>query len=198
MTDMNSYGRTIAYQQILTADASVFSIQWLVFPAVLAELLTPGWLLDRYLRSIHRQTGSLIRPVVTATGVEFRLLGTRLSLISFTPPQEHLDGTANRVSLAICGGFLVQSDQCERGELSFSCELLPAGLQVALQLADYCPLLLGSRSPAWWRKFLYRYTQAAIHKLVTVRFLADCYRELVDPAACLSVSRVMVREGEHL
>jgi hypothetical protein len=198
MADTNGSGRAIACQQVLAADASVFSIQWLVFPPDLVDRLTPGWLLDRYLRSVRRQTGSLIRPVVAETGVEFRLLGTGVSLISFTPPRVHRDSPAGSVSLAISGGFLVQRDQCERGELTFGCELVPSGLRVALQLTDYCPLLLGSSSPARWRKYLYRYTQAAIHKLVTVRFLADCYRELVDPAACLQINRVAVRDGEHL
>ena len=181
----------IACQQVLVEDSSVFSVQWSLFPAHLAAGLTPLLLLTRYLAYIRRATFSVIRPVESATGIEFRLLGSRLSLISFLPTEER-DGYA---TLRICGGLLVQPRQCDRGELQFGVGPTPEGVKVSLQLSDYCPLLLGSPSPSPVRRWLYRLTQAAIHRLVTIRFLMLLYREAAGSAAPVRVVHVTMREG---
>lgn len=182
----------IACQQVMAEDASVFSVQWTDLPVTLAGALSAEELLVRYLGFVKKCTLALIRPVILANGVEFRLIGTGRSLISFLPP-ERADGFA---TLRICGGFLVQPRQCDRGELRFGVEHLPGTVRVSLQLSDFCPLILGSRSPSLVRFWLYRATQAAIHRLVTVRFLSLLCRELAGPSAVVRVVNVAVRGGK--
>jgi hypothetical protein len=181
----------IACQQVLAEDSSVFSVQWSLFPARIAAGLTPHHLLARYLAYIRRTTLSAIRPSESATGIEFRLLGSRLSLLSFLPPEER-DESA---TLRICGGLLVQPHQCHRGELQFTVEPTPEGIKVALQLSEYCPLLLGSSSPTPVRRWLYRLSQAAIHRLMTIRFLMLLYRELAGSSDPVRVVNVTMRAG---
>jgi hypothetical protein len=184
----------IACQQVLVEDSSVFSVQWSTFPAQVAAGLTPRRLLDSYLSYIRRATLSLIRPSESATGFELRLLGSRLSLISFLPPEEG----GQSLTLRICGGLLVQSHQCDRGELRFIVEPTPEGVKASLQLSDYCPLILGSSAPSSVRRWLYRLTQAAIHRLVTIRFLMLLYRDLAGSSASVRVVSVNVRDGRPL
>ncbi len=184
----------IACQQVLVEDSSVFSVQWSVFPLQLASSLTSDRLLERYLAYIRRTTLSIIRPFETAAGIEFRLMGSRLSLISFLPPQER-DRT---VSLRICGGLLVQPHQCHRGEMRFAVDQTPQGVKVSLLLSDYCPLILGSSSPSLARLWLYRLTQAALHRLVTIRFLKLLFRDLAGSSASVRVVNVKLRDGRHV
>jgi hypothetical protein len=188
----------IACQQVLMEDSSVFSVQWTTVSERLAAGVPPDLLFDRYLAYIRRFTLSLIRPQVMGDGVEFRLLGLPISLISFTAPVRRKDERGSSLSLAICGGVLVQSDQCGRGDLSFLVEEEDGMVRLTLRLVDFCPLLLGSASPSPMRKLLYRFTQAYIHKVVTVRFLARFYRELAGHSACVRIVPVRVRQGEEL
>ncbi len=188
----------IACQQVLMEDSSVFSVQWMTVSERLGAGVTSNLLFDRYLAYIRRFTLSLIRPQVMADGVEFRLLGLPVSLISFTAPVRRNEERGESLSLAICGGVLVQSDQCDRGDLSFLVEEADGGVRLTLRLTDFCPLLLGSASPSRVRKLLYRFTQAYIHKVVTVRFLARLYRELAGGSACVRVVPVRVRRGQEL
>lgn len=189
--DKRHNNQEIACQQVLVDDSSVFSVQWSLFPAQIAAGLTPHHLLSRYLAYIRRTTLSAIRPSESAAGIEFRLLGSRLSLISFLPPEEGEVTT----TLRICGGLLVQPHQCDRGELQFSIEQASGGVKVSLQLSDYCPLILGSSSPSTVRLWLYRLTQAAIHRLVTIRFLMLLYRELAGSSAPVRVVHANMRTG---
>jgi hypothetical protein len=182
----------ISCQQVMAEDASVFSVQWADLPILLAGTLSAEELLRRYAGYIKTFTLTLIRPVTLESGIEFRLIGTRVSLISFLPP-EYAAGFA---TLHICGGFLVQPRQCARGELRFGVEHLPESVRVSLQLSDFCPIILGSRTPSRVRYWLYRITQAAIHHLVTVRFLSLLSRELAGPAVKLRVVNVSVRAGK--
>lgn len=181
----------ISCQQVLVDDASVFSVQRSVFPALICDSLSSENLLTRYLDYIRSCTLSIIRPLRTENGIEFRLLGSRLSLISFLP----LCTEGEEAVLRICGGFLVQPRQCHRGELRFMVDPQPEGVQVSLQLSDFCPLILGSPNPSRARFWLYRFTQAAIHRLVTVRFLVLLYRDLAGSSARVKVVNVHVREG---
>ena len=181
----------IACQQVLVEDNSVFSVQWSVIPRPLADGLTPGLLMERYLGYIRSRTLGLIRPCHAPDGMQFRLLSSQLSLISFLPPVQEGDGMV----LRICGGLLVQPRQCDRGELHFEVRQQDDGARVALQLSDFCPLLLGSPTPSLLRLWLYRLTQAAIHRLVTVRFLAMLYRDLAGRAAPVRVVTAQVRNG---
>lgn len=182
----------IACQQIMTEDSSVFSVQWMDVSAEMADGLTADALLALYLKYIGKFTCGLIRPHTGQSGIEFRLGCTAISLISFLPPERDTNFTTAR----ICGGFLVQPRQCDRGELRFGVEILPDCIRVSLQLSDFCPLLLGSHSPSRIRVWLYRVTQAAIHRLVTVRFLSLLYRELSGTSPPFQVIHVAVREGK--
>jgi len=184
----------IACQQVLLKDSSVFSVQWSILPLRITVGLTTRRLLERYLTHIRRATLSAIRPAQSPGGIEFRLLGSRLSLISFLPPEE-ADGV---LILHICGGLLVQSRNCHRGELSFSLQPTPAGIKACLQLSDYYPLILGSSTPSPLRRRLYRLTQAAIHRLVTVRFLMRIHRELTGNVTPVRVLNVNLCQGEPL
>ncbi|SRR6266568_9145336 len=182
----------IACQQVMTEDASIFSVQWTDLPDRTAGAITAKDLLGRYLGYINKCTLTLIRPVILESGIEFRLIGSGRSLLSFLPPaSDH-----GSVTLRICGGFLVQPRRRHRGELSFGVEQLPGSVRVSLRLSDFCPLILGSPSPSPVRFLLYRVTQAAIHRLVTVRFLAQLYHELAGPSAGVRIINVAVRAGK--
>ncbi len=186
----------IVCQQLLMEDNTVFSVQWTVIPQEFACQLAPYFLLQRYLAHIRRVTLSLIRPVQRADGVEFRLLWSNLSLLSFsTPDLGKADGI---MALRICGGMLVQPTECHRGELSFGTEHLPEGTRVTVRLADYCPLLLGSSPPSKARKWLYRLTQAYLHRFVTVGFLGKVFRELAGKPVSIELVKAHEREGEEL
>lgn len=175
-------------------DSSVHSTQSTVFPPEIASDLTPGYLLERYLSYIRSTTWSIIRPFTSANGIEFRLLATRWSLICFLPPTEE----ASSLVLRICGGFLVQKHQCNRGELRLTAEHLISGTRVTLQLSDYCPLILGSPPSSKIRYWLYRLTQALIHRLVTVRFLVLLYRDYAGSSSSIKVVSKKDLEGRPL
>ncbi len=185
----------IACQQILTADHSVFSIQWVVIPGVSPRTLSSASLLDRYLRYIQHCTAGIIRPVQTTAGVEFRLLASSWALIQFLPPRHTPGAPGDRTILNISGGLLVDKQECDRGQLEFIVEEIAAGSRLTLKLADYCPLLLGSKHPSLWRKWLYRFTQAYIHKVVTVNFLAMVYRSITGKPVRRGVVTIVVRKG---
>jgi hypothetical protein len=187
--------QAIACQQVLEEDSSVFSIQWSVFSPDIARSLTSRVIRKRYLEYLRSCTLTLIRPTATEAGVEFRLLTSSISLISFLPPDDSHEGLS---VLRIRGGVLVQPRQCHRGELRFGVEESPDGTRVSLLLCDYCPLLLGGPSPSPVRFWLYRLTQALIHRLVTVRFLTLLYRDLAGPRAPVRLVRSRVREGRPL
>ena len=178
----------IACQQVLVDDASVFSVQWSVFPSAVAEGLYPEKLLGRYLAHIRSCTLSIIRPLVLKNGIEFRLFASKWSLISFLSPQSDADS----VTLNICGGLLVQPDRCERGKFRFGLDPVPGGVRVSLRLSEFCPLILGGSSPPRVRFWLYRLTQGAIHRLVTVRFLTLLYRELTGSPAAVEVVNIPI------
>jgi len=184
----------IVCQQVLVEDSSVFSSQSTVFPPELASGLTPSYLLERYLSYIRGTTLSIIRPFTSENGIEFRLIATRWSLVCFLPPTEEVGSLV----LRICGGLLVQKHQCDRGELRLTAEHITSGTRVTLQLSDYCPLILGSPSPSKIRYWLYRLTQALIHRLVTVRFLVLLYRDYAGSSACVKVVAKKDREGRPL
>jgi hypothetical protein len=190
--------QVIACQQVLTGDGSVFSIQWTVFPALHAATLTPQFTLDKYLAYLRRFTLSLARPVRTANGLEFRFLFTNMHLLTFAAPAFSDEGGIHSVALRICGGPFVQYDQCNRGRFSFLSEKTDEGVKVTVQLADYFPRLLGSSTPSPFRKCLYRLTQAALHKLLTTRFLASLYRELTGKAPSFKIVKAYERSGEDI
>lgn len=188
----NTHFLEIACQQVMAEDASIFSVQWADLPLTMAGAISAKELLGRYLVYIKKCTLTLICPVILENCIEFRLIGTERSLISFLPPI--YDGGS--ATLRICGGFLVQPHRCDRGELRFGVEHLPGSVRVSLQLSDFCPLILGNRSPSLVRFWLYRGTQAAIHRLVTVRFLSRLHHEIAGPSTGVRIVKVAVRAGK--
>lgn len=187
--------REIACQQVLLDDSSVFSVQWLDLPRHLAEDIDPAFLLNRYLDHLRRFTLGMVRPRREGDKVRFCLLNTSWALLEFSPPRHEQESTRRSLILEVCGGLLVQPALCDRGRLELATEEVDQVLRIRLQLSDFCPLLLGGAQPSLARRWLYRTTQAAIHKVVTVRFLLRLYRELAGPEACVRVVPVRVREG---
>lgn len=188
----------ISCQQVLTDDGSVFSVQWTVMPERHTAKLTPHFLLERYQAYLRHVTLSLVRPLRTGEGLAFRLLSTKVALLTFAAPTFSSEKGINAVTLRICEGHFVQAECCNRGKFSFMTEPADGGVKITVQLSEYYPRLLGSRAPSLSRKWLYRLTQAWIHKVVTVRFLASLYRELEEKGACFRVVKVSVRKGEEI
>lgn len=187
----------IACQQILAEDHSVFSIQWVVLPATVPAQVTAATLLQDYLDYIRRFTLQIVRPAASASGLDFRLGASSLPLIRFASPTHRVSESSSRTTLHICGGVLVQPGECDRGQLEFIVERVADGTRITLQLSDFCPLLLGSSRPSPWRKWLYRLTQAYIHKVVTIRFLAMIYCKLSGSKPKTRVVKVALRTGEE-
>ncbi len=188
----------ISCQQILMEDASVFSLQWMVLPERLAQGVDSELLLEKYLTYIRQFSGSLIRPVKKPGAVEFRLIGTGTVLLGFQGPLRLPDENQDRISLGISGGLLVQPENSSRGELTFDCEPVDGGMKISLQLADYCPMILGGPTPHRVQKGFYRLTQALIHRLATVRFLARVYRDLAGGKPCFRIVRIRSSLGENI
>lgn len=185
----------ISCQQVLIDETSVYSSQWMYISDMHRSLVTPRFMFVRYLVYLRQVTLSLVRPIDTGTTIEFRLAGTKYSLLSFTLPEESEDGSA--LHMAICGGVLVQQDQCRRGQLSFLVKPEDDSLKLMVHLADYCPLLLGGSHPSPLRRWLYRLTQALIHRKVTLSFLSHVYREIAGEKACVRHVRVRPATGRE-
>ena len=185
-------------QQFLLPDASVYSRQWLQLPPEVAAAITPHELLNRYLDHIRRCTFAIIRPANIEGAIQFRLLDSGFSLLTFAPPEISSDNRSCSVDLCLSGGLLVQAAECDRGRFCLSAEKNPEGITVVIQLSDYCPLLLGSRKPSRLRKVFYRLTQAYIHKVVTVRFLGNLYRNLTGKKLPVKVHKLRTSSGEEI
>lgn len=167
-------------------DDTVFSRQTLFFPGNGGKGISAAWLLDRYLSLISRYTFGIVRVVRSPATVDFRLLGTRINLLSFTCPP---CSPAGELALALAGGILLERGHCDRGMLSFGVAPGEEGRLVTILLSGYCPMILGGGPPSAMRRLLYRWTQALIHRRLTEHFLADLYRERYGPGACLTVTR---------
>ena len=187
----------IAFQQVLEADHSVFSIQTVVIPTDKSSELSADMLLQLYFDYIERFTCGLIRPEENPDGIEFRLTGTTQALIKFLPRISAESGSIQKTTLCISGGLLVQPKECDRGQLDFMVEAVADGTRATLKLSDYCPLILGSSQPSIWRRWLYRLTQAYLHKIVTVRFLAMVYQKITGERLTKDLVRIAVRQGKN-
>jgi len=188
----------IACQQNLTQDGSVYSVQWMVVPACFARPVTAELLLVRYLKLVRNCTLSLVRPVVNADGIEFRLLTSSLAFLRFAAPEYLCGEESETVQLRTVGGLLVRAGEPGPGRFSFSSRREAAGVRITVQLLYCRPLLLGSAAPSSLRKFLFSITQGQIHKAITIRFLADLYRELAGRKARVQVRQVRVGEGRDI
>ena len=188
----------VACQQILEEDHSVFSIQWIVLPPGSDHGLTSERLLRLYLDYVRRFTLGIIHPFENDNGIEFRFTGSSVAIIRFSPPLSENRAEGEKTALRISGGILVQPEECDRGQFEFFVESIESGCRLTLKLSDFCPLLLGSRQPSLWRKWLYRLTQAYIHKTVTIRFLAMIYRKITGEKLKKGVVRITIRKGSDI
>ena len=188
----------VSCQQVLLQDGTVYSLQWLVIPARFAGPLTAHLLLERYRKLVRDYTFSLVRPVLDAGGVQFRLVGTTLAFLSFAPP-EYLSGEQSEaVQLRTKGGLLVRAGEPGRGIFSFSVEREVPGVRVTVQLFYCRPLLLGRGRPSLLRRSLFSLTQGRIHKSIMLRFLSDLCRDLTGEKATMRVRKVQVKEGADI
>lgn len=188
--------KTIEFHQVLKTDGTVHSHQWMVMPGTCAPGLSVEDIVARYLAFLRSCTLGLVNPELNADGIALRLLG--LPLIRLCLPVVTRDKTATHADLFINGGLLVQRDSCSRGQLRFSIISTPEQIRVEIRLSDYCPLFLGSHTPTRFRKWLYHITQASIHKLVTIRFLAILCSDLTGIKPPFNVVKNSLADAEDI
>ncbi len=170
--------KKIASSEVIREDHSVFSRQWIELPHCNPASLNPAFLVESYLAFVRKCTLSIVQPSQNGGKTVFALFGSSLALLIFSGPQFSENERSQSAALRIDGGLLVQRNECGKGMLSFIIEVLGEGLQVAVEVRDYCPLLLGGAKPSKLRKWLYRCTQALIHKIITSRYLYHLHRQL--------------------
>jgi hypothetical protein len=169
--------KKIASREVIREDYSVFSRQWIELPYGDASVLTPAFLVECYLAFLQKCTLSIVRPVRTEGNTIFSVFGTSLPLLIFSGPEFSGNDSLQSATLRIVGGLLVQRSECGKGMLSFTIEGISDGVLVAVEVCDYCPLLLGGPRPSKLRKWIYRCSQALVHKIITSRFLCHLYRQ---------------------
>src|SRR5665647_324133 len=195
-TGMPLRERTIEFHQALKTDGTIHSHQWLVLPATSAPDLAVEDIVVRYLAFLRFCTLGLVNPERNADGIALRFLG--LPLICFCLPVVTRNETATHADLFINGGLLVQRDSCSRGQLRFSIISTQEQIRIEIRLSDYCPLFLGSHTPTRFRKWLYHITQASMHKLVTIRFLATLCRDLTGIKPPFNVVKNSLANDENI
>lgn len=187
---------TIEFHQVLKKDGSVHSHQWVGLPATYAPELSVEEIVARYLNFLRFCTLGLVSPQLNTEGIALRFLG--LQLIRLCLPVVTRNETATHADLFINGGLLVQRDSCSRGQLRFSIISNPEQIRIEIKLSDYCPLFLGSHTPTRFRKWLYHLTQASIHKLVTIRFLARLCSDLTGIKLPFNVLKNSLADAEDI
>ena len=188
--------RTIEIHQVLKTDGTVHSHQWIVLPPTCAPGLSVEDIVARYFSFLRFCTLGLVNPERNADGIALRFLG--LPLIRLCLPLVTRNETSTHADLFINGGLLVQSDSCSRGQLRFSIISAVKQIWIEIRLSDYCPLLLGSHTPTRFRKWLYHITQASIHKVVTIRFLARLCSDLTGIKPSLNVVKNSLADAEDI
>lgn len=178
MRECRMSSNRIASEDVILGDSSVVSRQWVELPADRGDLPTPELIVERYLAFLRRCTLSLVRPATVNGEIAFNLVGLPSPLLLFACPEFSSQGPSRSASLRIQGGLLVQRRECGRGMLSFTVNTRQNGVELAVQVSDYCPLLLGGSKASLLRSWLYRHTQAIIHRLITVSFLAHLCRNI--------------------
>jgi len=188
----------IVCQQNLTNEGSVYSVQWMVVPECSARQVTAELLLARYLKLVRDCTLSLVRPVLNADGIEFRFLTSCCAFLRFAPPEYLRGKESETVQLRTIGGLLVRKGEPGLGRFSFASQRTEGGMRITVELLYCRPLLLGSGTPSLLRKFLFSITQGQIHKAITIRFLADLYRDLTGRKSRIQVTALRVGNGQDI
>jgi hypothetical protein len=177
-TEKHFLVKKIASRESIGEDHLVYSRQWIEFCPSDPGVLTPALLVEKYLAFIRKCTLSLVRPLRSGGEIAFYLIGISLPLLIFSGPEFSETDHSQSATLRIDGGLLLQRNECGKGMLSFIIENLADGVLVAVEVCDYCPLLLGGAKPSKLRKWLYRCSQALIHKIITSRFLCHLHRQI--------------------
>ncbi len=168
----------IASREVIAGGHKVFSRQWIKIPHIDKTLLTPPFLVESYMAYIRKCTLSIVRPVQSSGKTAFALFGSSFPLLIFSGPEFSGNESSQTAALRIEGGWLVQRNECGKGMFSLIIEIVEEGVQVVVQVCDYCPLLLGGRKPSHIRKWAYSCTQALIHKIITSGFLCHLRHQL--------------------
>jgi hypothetical protein len=134
--------------------------------------------------------------VRNADGITLRFLG--LPLIRLCLPVVTRNETTTHADIFINGGLLVQRDSCTKGQLRFTIISAPEQMRIEIRLSDYCPLLLGSHTPTRFRKWLYHITQASLHNLVTIRFMANLCSDLTGVKSPFNVVKNSLADDEDI
>ncbi len=170
--------KKIGCSEVISEGHSVFSRQWIKIPHIDNSFFTPAFLVECYLEFIRKCTLFVVQPVQRGDKTVFTLFGSSFPLLIFSSPEYSENDRCQTAALRIEGGLLVQRNECGKGMFSLIIELVEEGVQVAVQVCDYCPLLLGGPRPSPVRKWLYRWTQAFIHKVIVSGFLCHLSRRL--------------------
>ena len=119
-----------------------------------------------YLAEIGRATHRLVRPRTRTDGVDL-VLGGRLTLFAFGPPEARVDGDQTECRFEIRGGVLVGR---EGGSLVITQR---SGLtsQLIVEVEEYVPRLDPTVSRRGVRGFLYRQLQERAHGAISRRFV---------------------------
>jgi hypothetical protein len=194
-----SHTETIACQQVLLDDSSVFSIHWLVLTGFLWPLPSPMLLTSRYLLYIRRSTHALVRPVVDEKGFHFRVSGFPFVLLRFDGPVIQCNERGQSATFSLSGGLMSRVQSGQRCTLVFACQKITQGIKVTVQLSGYCPLLIGKRNPpSRFRIWLYRQIQAKPHKKLTIAFLHSLSHELTGRQTVFKILPVKIKNGREI
>lgn len=186
----DSTGEIIWRQALLTE--GVLSVQQLSFPAGHHISITPTFVLESYMKHVQRITLHLVQPRLCSGGLGFFILFTSIPLIRFSSPRE--TGPTS-LTLPIIGGALVVRGK--QGEFAFKVERVENRPTIEIHLDRFHPAILGE-GRSRLRKFLYRYSQALIHRHVTVLFLQHLFHELEGKDSCINVRREIFPGEEQI
>ncbi len=170
--------KKIASMEVILGGHSVFSRQCIKIPHIDKALITLPFLVDSYMAYIRKCTLSIVQPVQSRGKTTFALFGSSFPLLIFSGPEFSTNDLSQTAALRIEGGLLVQRNECDKGMFSLIIELVEEGVQIAVQVCDYCPLLLGGPKPSPVRKWIYRWTQAFFHRMIVSGFLCHLSRRL--------------------
>lgn len=160
-----------------------------------ADVVVPGEELERiwkpeylerlaatYWRFLRRVSLGILRVLYTPTSREIVAIGRPLVLLRFRAPEYETDGDRASVTWPIDKGFLVAPAGRGKGFLRITVERRedPPGpeetVRVSSEVSNFYPMLAGW---GWFSKigrYVYRFTQLAIHVVVTHAFLRSLAR----------------------
>jgi hypothetical protein len=125
-----------------------------------------------YLAEIGRATRGLIKPRTRAHGVDL-MLGGRVTLFAFGPPEATVDGDRTECRFEIQGGLLVGR---EGGSLVIT-QHAGSAPELIVEVDGYVPRLDPTHSGRGVRGFLYRELQERAHGTISRRFV----RRMAEP-----------------